>query len=229
MSWYLAGVFRLWPYMYSMTKCKHIYLYPSDIAKKKKIWNWTILPRLWGKSAHPVPFAPNGLFHCNNALKAVLWLIGLTNLRLAQIIAPVDNNDSTESKHSWHFGQWIKTLKIFLIDYSSLFSLKHAMLSSMSTNSSDFQVTGCCPVTFVWCYSMSEMRKCLNSDLRRTAIFPQCETLWSNAMWHHNKLCLFWIRQWFVTWFTISNRIWWQCNYLPWSTMQTLVWTPRRE
>ena len=48
-------------------------------------------------------------------------------------------------------------------------------------------------------------------------------------MWHHDKLCLFWIQLWFVTWFAISNRIWWECNYLPWSTMQTLIWTPRGE
>ena len=44
----------------------------------------------------------------------------------------------------------------------------------MSTNSSDFQVTGCCLVTFV-CYSKGEMRKCLDYDLRRTSIFPQRE------------------------------------------------------
>ena len=65
-------------------------------------------------------------------------------------------------------------LKIFLMDYSRLFSLKYAMLSSMSTNSSDFQVTGCCLVafTFVWGYSIGEMRKCVNYDLRRTSIPP---------------------------------------------------------
>ena len=56
-----------------------------------------------------------------------------------------------------------------------LFSLKHAILCSMSTNSSDLQVTGCCLVTFVLCYSIGEIRKCFNYDLRRTSIFPQCE------------------------------------------------------
>ena len=115
------------------------------------------------------------MFHYFNAVHAVLWLIRLTNLRLAQIIAPVNNIDSTNSKDSWHIGQSIKTITIFLMGYSRLFSLKHAMLSSMSTNSSDPQVTGCCLVTFVWCYSIGEMRKCLNYDLRRASLFPQCE------------------------------------------------------
>ena len=59
--------------------------------------------------------------------------------------------------------------------YSRLFRLMHAILSSVSTNSSDFQVIGCCLVTFVCCYSISEMRKRLNYDLRSTSIFPQCE------------------------------------------------------
>ena len=45
-------------------------------------------------------FAPNGMFHCINVVQAVLWLIRLTNFRLAQIITPVNNNDSTKSKHS---------------------------------------------------------------------------------------------------------------------------------
>ena len=115
------------------------------------------------------------MFHCINVVQAVLWLIRLTNLRLAKIIAPVKNIDSTKSKHSWHFGLQIKTLKIFLMDFSHLFSSKHAMLSSMSTNSSDFRMTGCCLITFVSCYSIGEMRKCLSNDLRRTLIFPQCE------------------------------------------------------
>ena len=38
-----------------------------------------------------------------------------------------------------------------------------------------FKVTGCCLVTFVWCYSIGEVRKCLNHDLRKTSIFPPCE------------------------------------------------------
>ena len=66
-------------------------------------------------------FAPNGMFHCINDVQAVMWLIRLTNLRLAQLIAPVNNNDTAKSKHSSHFGQWIKTLKIFPMDYSRLF------------------------------------------------------------------------------------------------------------
>ena len=43
---------------------------------------------------------PNGMFHCINFVQAVLRLIRLTHLRLAQIITPVNNNDSTKSKHS---------------------------------------------------------------------------------------------------------------------------------
>ena len=46
--------------------------------------------------------------------------------------------------------------------------------------------------------------------------------------WHHNKPCLFWIQQSFVTWFAVSNRISWQCNYLSWPTVQTLIWTTKR-
>ena len=59
--------------------------------------------------------------------------------------------------------------------YSRLLSLQHIMLFSMSTNTSDFQVTGHCLVTFVWCYFICEMWKCLNYDLRRTSTFLQCE------------------------------------------------------
>ena len=49
------------------------------------------------------------------------------------------------------------------MDYSLLFSLKHVMLSCN------------CLVTFVWCFSIGEMQKCFNYDLRRTSTFPQCE------------------------------------------------------
>ena len=42
-------------------------------------------------------FAPNGMFHCINVVQAVLWLIRMTNLRLAQRIAPVNNIDSIKS------------------------------------------------------------------------------------------------------------------------------------
>ena len=42
-------------------------------------------------------------------------------------------------------------------------------------NSSDFRVTGCCLVTFVWCDSIGAMRKCFVYDVSRTLIFPQCE------------------------------------------------------
>ena len=63
----------------------------------------------------------------------------MTNLWLAKIIAPVYNNDSTKSKvkHSYNFGQSIKAIKTFPMDYSRLFSLKQGMFYSMSTNSSD--------------------------------------------------------------------------------------------
>ena len=143
---------------YSIMKCKHIYSYHWDIAKIEKYGNRPFCPDPGAKRHTLWHFAPNGMFYCINFVQAVLWLIKLTNLRLAQIIAPVNNIDSTKSKHSWHFGQEIETLKIFLMDYSRLFSFRHAMLSSMSTNSSDFKVTGCCLVTFVWCYSIGEMR-----------------------------------------------------------------------
>ena len=43
---------------------------------------------------------PNGMFHCINVVQAVLWLTRLTYLRLAQIIAAVNNIDSIKSKHS---------------------------------------------------------------------------------------------------------------------------------
>ena len=82
-------------------------------------------------------FAPSGIFHCINVVQSVLWLIRLTNLRLAKIV-PVNNNDSAKSKNSKHFGQWIKTLKIYPMDYSRLFSLKHAMSYSMSKSNFDF-------------------------------------------------------------------------------------------
>ena len=42
-----------------------------------------------------------------------------------QVIVYMNNNDSTEFKHSCHIGQWIKTLKIFPMDYSRLFPLIH--------------------------------------------------------------------------------------------------------
>ena len=35
-----------------------------------------------------------------NVVQAVLWLIRLTKFQLAQIITPLNNNDSTKSKHS---------------------------------------------------------------------------------------------------------------------------------
>ena len=50
------------------------------------------------------PFDPYGMFHCINVIPGVLWLIGI-NLRLAQIIAAVNNNASTKCKHSEHVGQ----------------------------------------------------------------------------------------------------------------------------
>ena len=79
------------------------------------------------------------------------------------------------------------------MDYSRLFSLKHVMLYC-----ADFQVTGCCLVTFVWCYSIGVIRKCFNYDLRRTSIFPQCEK-GSNIY-----ICLL-----------IGSSIAWFCIYLP--------------
>ena len=162
--------------MYSIMKYKHILSYFWDIEKIKKYGIGPFCPDPGAKRNTLCHFAPNdGMFHCINVVQAVLWLIRLINLRLAQVIAPVKNNDGTKSKHSLHFGQYIKTIKIFVMDYLRLFSLKHAMLSSMNTNSSYFQVTGCYLVTFVWCYSICEMRKCFNFDLRGTSIFPQCE------------------------------------------------------
>ena len=56
-------------------------------------------------------------------------------------------------------------------NFSRLCSLKHAMLSSISTRSYNFQVTGCCLVTSVWCYFIGEMQKCLSYDIRETEIF----------------------------------------------------------
>ena len=156
--------------MYSIAKCKHIWLYSWDIGKIKKYGIRPFCPDPGAKRHTLCHFAPNGMFHCINVVEAVLWLRKLTNFRHAQIITPVNNSDSTKSNHSWHCGQWIKTLKIFLMDYSRMFSLKHVMLSC-----ADFQVTDCCLVTFVWCYSIGEMRKCFNYVLRRTSTFPQCE------------------------------------------------------
>ena len=143
---------RLCQYMYSIMKCNHIHSYSWDIAIIKKYGNGPFCPDPGAKRHILCHFAPNGMFHCINVLQTIFWLIRLTNLRLAQIVAHMNNIDSTKSKHSWHFGQYIKTLKIFLMDYSLLFSLKHAMLSSLSTNSSNFKVTDCCLVTLVWCY-----------------------------------------------------------------------------
>ena len=48
----------------------------------------------------PPPPPPNGMFHFINVVQAVLWLTRLTYLRLAQIIAAVNNIDSIKSKHS---------------------------------------------------------------------------------------------------------------------------------
>ena len=45
-------------------------------------------------------FAPNILLHCINVVQAVSWLIWLTDLRLAQIIKAMKNNDSNKIKHS---------------------------------------------------------------------------------------------------------------------------------
>ena len=45
-------------------------------------------------------FASNGMFHCINDIESVLWLIRPTNLRLAELIVPVNYNDSAKSKHS---------------------------------------------------------------------------------------------------------------------------------
>ena len=54
-----------------------------------------------GQNGTPVfHFAPNGMFHRINVVQAVMLLIRLTNLRVAQIIPPVNNIDSTKSKHS---------------------------------------------------------------------------------------------------------------------------------
>ena len=156
--------------MYSITQYKHIWWYSWDIGKIKKYGIRPFCPDPGAKRHTLCHFAPHGMFHCINVVQAVLWLIRLTNFRLAQIITHVNNNDSTKSKNSWHCGQQIKTLKLFVMDYSRLFSSKHVMLSC-----ADFKVTGYCLVTFVWCHSIGEIRKCFNYDLKRTSIFPQCE------------------------------------------------------
>ena len=57
-------------------------------------------PTLGQNGASCATFAPNGMFHCINAVHAVLWLIRLTKFRLAQIITPVNNNEGTKSNHS---------------------------------------------------------------------------------------------------------------------------------
>ena len=46
-------------------------------------------------------------------------------------------------------------------------------------------------------------------------------TLWALKPFKIKKSFVdLWTRQWFVILLSISNRIWWQCNYLPWSTME---------
>ena len=151
-------------------KCKHIYIYiySWDIAKIKKYGNGSFCPERGAKRHTLYHFAPNGMFHCIKVVQAILWLIRLTNFRLAQIIAHVNNIDSTKSKHSWHFWQKIKTLVIFMMDYSRWFSLKHATLSSISTNGYDFKLRGCCLVTFVWINSIGGMWIWHKYDLWKT-------------------------------------------------------------
>ena len=100
LSWFLAGILRLWQYMYSITKCKHIWVHSWNIWKIKKYGIRPFCPDPGAKRHTLCHFAPNGMFHCINVVQAVLWLIRLTNFWLAQIITPVNNNDSTKSKHS---------------------------------------------------------------------------------------------------------------------------------
>ena len=57
-------------------------------------------PTLGQKGTPCAILPPNGMFHRINVVEAVLWLIRLTNVQLAQIIAPVNNNDITKNKHS---------------------------------------------------------------------------------------------------------------------------------
>ena len=94
LSSYLAGILRLCQYMYSIMKCKDIWLQTWDIAKIKKCGIGPFCPDPGAKRHIMCHFAPNGMFHCFNVVQAVLWLIRLTNMRLAHIIAPVKNIDS---------------------------------------------------------------------------------------------------------------------------------------
>ena len=68
LSWYLTGIRRLWQYMYSIMKCKHIWLYSWDIWKIKK---YRIRPFCTdpGAKRHTLcHFAPNCMFHCINVV-----------------------------------------------------------------------------------------------------------------------------------------------------------------
>ena len=54
-----------------------------------------------GQNGTPCAILPrNGMFHCINIVQAVLWILRLTNSRLAQIIAPVNNIDSIKREYS---------------------------------------------------------------------------------------------------------------------------------
>ena len=64
-----------WQYMYSITKCKQIWLYTWDIGKIKKYGIRPFCPDPGAKRHTPCHFAPNGMFHCINVVQAVLWLI----------------------------------------------------------------------------------------------------------------------------------------------------------
>ena len=71
-------------------------------------------------------------------------------------------SDYSPEKHTCKVWSQLDWMKLFQVIPGNLrFSPPHVMLSSMSTNSTDFQVKGCCLVTFVWCYSKGEMQKCL--------------------------------------------------------------------
>ena len=105
--------------------------------------------------------------------------------------------------------------------------VKACMLSSMSTNSSDFQVTGCCLVTFVRCYSTGEIRKCFNYDLKRTSIFSHCEK-------SSNILATIYVCQWVqplhdfpciccITTRTLDS-VYWGSNNGIWFEFHTYFW-----
>ena len=96
----------------------------------------------------------------------------------------VNNNENAKLYIPKTLGNESKLSKYSQMDHNGLLTLVFlAMLPSMSTNSSDFNVIGYYLVKFVWCYSISCMRKCRNYGLRRTTIFyPQCEKKGSNIL-----------------------------------------------